>query len=39
MPWTFLGTLLGAVLAAAAPATAASARWTSRLDASRLRDL
>ena len=39
IPWTFVGTLLAAVLGTAALATAASARWTGRVDASRLRDL
>ncbi|MDT4990155.1 MAG: putative transport system permease protein [Actinoplanes sp.] len=39
VPWTFVGTVLLVVLAAAALATAGSARWTARVDASRLRDL
>src|SRR4051812_22516683 len=37
--WTFAGTVLLVVPAPAALATAGSARWTARLDASRLRDL
>jgi putative ABC transport system permease protein len=39
VPWTFVGTVLLVVPSAAALATAGSARWTARVDASRLRDL
>jgi putative ABC transport system permease protein len=39
LPWTFIGVLLVAVLATAAVATAVSARWAGRVDATRLRDL
>ncbi|MFG2041689.1 FtsX-like permease family protein [Dactylosporangium sp. NPDC048998] len=39
VPWAFLGALFAAVLGTAALATEASARWTGRIDASRLRDL
>ncbi|GAA2341604.1 hypothetical protein GCM10010170_025190 [Dactylosporangium salmoneum] len=39
IPWTFVITVLAAVLGTAALATAASARWTGHVDASRLRDL
>jgi putative ABC transport system permease protein len=39
IPWTFAGALLAAVVCIAALATGASARWTGRIDASRLRDL
>jgi hypothetical protein len=38
VPWTFIGLLRVAVLAAAV-ATAASTRWAGRVDATRLRDL
>jgi putative ABC transport system permease protein len=39
IPWVFTGALLAAVVCTAALATGASARWTGRVDASRLRDL
>jgi putative ABC transport system permease protein len=39
LPWPLLGGLLGAVLLSATVATAASARWAGRVDASSLRDL
>ncbi|MDX6206014.1 MAG: putative transport system permease protein [Frankiales bacterium] len=39
VPWPLLGGLLGAVLVTATVATAASARWAGRVDASSLRDL
>ena len=39
IPWPFLASLLLAVIGAAALATALSARWAGRVDASRLRDL
>jgi len=39
VPWTFVGAVLAAVVATAVLATAASARWAGRVDASRLRDL
>ena len=39
VPATFLGVVLLAVLGAGIVATAASARWSGRVDASRLRDL
>jgi putative ABC transport system permease protein len=39
IPWTFVGTVIAVVLATGAVATAASARWAGKVDASRLRDL
>jgi putative ABC transport system permease protein len=39
VPWTFICAMLLVVLAALAIATAGSARWTARVDASRLREL
>ena len=39
IPWTFVGTVLAAVLTTAVLATTVSARWAGRVDASRLRDL
>ena len=39
IPWPFVTALLLAVIGTAAVATAASARWAGRVDASRLRDL
>ena len=39
IPWSFVGAVLAVVLTTAALATAASARWAGRVDASRLRDL
>jgi putative ABC transport system permease protein len=39
IPWTFLGSLLGAVVVTAVGATAVAGRWAARVDASRLRDL
>jgi putative ABC transport system permease protein len=39
VPWTFICAVVLIVVAAAAVATAGSARWTARVDASRLRDL
>jgi putative ABC transport system permease protein len=39
VPWTFIGAVLLVVVGAAAVATIGSARWTARVDASRLRDL
>jgi putative ABC transport system permease protein len=39
VPWTFIATIAAAVIGAAALATAASARWAGRVDASWLRDL
>jgi putative ABC transport system permease protein len=39
IPWTFVLAVLALVLATATLATAASARWAGKVDASRLRDL
>jgi putative ABC transport system permease protein len=39
VPWTFVATVVAAVIAAADVAGTASARWAGRVDASRLRDL
>lgn len=39
IPWSFLAIVLATVIVASAIATTASARWTGRVDATRLRDL
>ena len=39
IPWTFVATVLATVVTTAGAATAGSARWAGRVDASRLRDL
>jgi putative ABC transport system permease protein len=39
IPWLFLSTMLAIVTGTALIATASTSRWTSRVDASRLRDL
>ena len=39
VPWTFVTAVLATVVATAALATAGSARWAGRVDATRLRDL